>query len=115
MKRWVAFSITIAALIQVVGSWAAESTVFVTAKDLIAANHRFEIEAGTEVVWGDPHVDRVWFPPNSGIQVRRTNAGLAATFPQPGRYEGRLTLAGTLGRGAADVMPMLVIVKSPAR
>ena len=93
----------------------ADARVFVTARDLIASNHRIEVPAGTQVVWNDPHVDRVWFPPAAGIRVQRTEAGLSALFPVPGRYEGRLTLAGTTGVGAADVMPLTVIVTERAR
>lgn len=116
MKRGLTMCLVVGAFVVAVGSIAlAESKVLVTAKDLIASNHRIEVAAGTEVVWSDPHIDRVWFPPSSGIQVRRTNAGLSAAFPRPGRYEGRVTLAGTQGAGAADVMPLLVIVKEPAR
>jgi hypothetical protein len=115
MKRWPALCIVIATFVMAVASWAAEPRLFVTAKDLIASNHRIEVAAGTEIVWNDPHVDRVWFPPDSGIRVQRTGPGLSAVFPRPGRYEGRLTMVGTLGTGASDVMPLVVIVKEPIR
>ena len=118
MKRWLLCLITIAALLQVVGSGisAAEGKVFVTAKELIASNHRIEVGAGTEIVWNDPHVDRVWFPPNSGIRVQRTDTGgLSAVFSRPGRYEGRLTMTAAMGAGAFDVMPLTVIVRDPQR
>jgi hypothetical protein len=115
MKRWPVLGIVIAASLLAGVSGAAEPKVFVTAKGVMASNHRIEVMVGTEVIWSDPHVDRVWFPPASGIRVQRTGEGLSAVFPRPGRYEGRLTMAGTLGTGAADVMPLVVIVKEPVR
>ena len=115
MKRWLGLFITIMWLIPVVGSSESEAKMFVTAKDLIASGHRIHVTTGTEVVWNDPHIDRVWFPPNSGIRVQRTGAGLSAAFPRPGRYEGRLTMVGTTGGGGSDVMPLTVIVTDPTR
>lgn len=116
MRRLLRFSLVVVMLGGVIASAAdAQSRLVVTAKDLIARDHRVEVGAGTEVVWGDPHIDRVWFPPSSGIEVRRTEAGLAAVFPKPGRYEGRVTLTATHGAGAADVMRLLVIVTEPGR
>lgn len=116
MRQWLVLGVVSVILVAMVASTVqAQSKLVVTAKDLIGSNHRIEVAAGTEVVFADPHIDRVWFPPNSGIDVRRIKGGLSAAFPRPGRYEGRVTLAGTQGAGAADVMRLLVIVKEPGR
>jgi hypothetical protein len=39
-----------------------QSRVVVTVQELIQRDHRLEVPAGTEVVWGDAHFERVWFP-----------------------------------------------------
>jgi hypothetical protein len=45
-----------------VGSGAAQARVTVTANELVQRSHVREVAAGTEVVWTDPHFERVWFP-----------------------------------------------------
>jgi hypothetical protein len=85
----------------------------VTVQELIELNHRLEIDVGTEVVWGDPHFERVWFPSGSGVSVKRTEAGFSAVFDSPGRYRGRFTIVG--GHRANDVYPMTVDVRPVAR
>jgi hypothetical protein len=94
------------------------STVFaqqrraVTVRELFASNHRLEVEAGTEVLWADPHFDRVWFP-RGGPQVKPTDAGLATRFDTPGTYKGTFTVSG--GHSATDVYSLTVVVKGASR
>ena len=81
-----------------------------TLKDLIDVNNRLEVPAGTEVVWSDPHFERVWFSPKTKIHVRRDAQGFSAVFAAPGRYEGLYTVVP--GHRAADVHRMTVIVRT---
>jgi hypothetical protein len=94
-------------------SAAAQQRRAVTVKELFALNHRLEIDVGTEVIWADPHFDRVWFPRGVGPALRRTDDGFAALFDQPGRYQGAFTVAG--GHGTADVYPMTIVVRGASR
>jgi hypothetical protein len=81
----------------------------VTVKEMFALNHQLEIDVGTEVVWADPHFDRIWFPRGAGPSLRRTESGMAAIFDKPGKYQGVFTVAG--GHGTADVYSMTIVVK----
>ena len=83
----------------------------VTVKELFALKHQLEIDVGTEVVWADPHFDRVWFPRGAGPSLRRTDDGLAAVFDKPGKYQGAFTVVG--GHGTADVYSMTILVRGP--
>ena len=86
-----------------------QSRVVVTVQELIQRDHRIEIPAGTEVVWGDPHFDRVWFPPRSDVPVvERTEQGFRAVFSKRGTYRGAFTIVG--GHRSADVYPLIVTV-----
>jgi hypothetical protein len=86
-----------------------QSRVVVTVNELTAANHRLVVTMGSEVVWADPHFDRVWFPSTARVVVRRTAEGWSAVFERPGRYDGRFTLVSTHG-GVGDVYPLTVVV-----
>ena len=80
----------------------AGNPIVVTVQELIERNHRIEVRAGTEIVWGDPHFDRVWFPPRTGAR------GFHAVFSKPGTYRGTFTIAG--GHRSNDVYPLIVTV-----
>jgi hypothetical protein len=84
----------------------------VTVKELFASDHRLEVEAGTEVVWADPHFGRVWFP-RGGPSVKPTGSGPATRFDTPGTYRGAFTL--TAGHSVGDVYSMTVVVKDRPR
>jgi hypothetical protein len=84
----------------------------VTVKELFASSHQLEVEAGTEVVWADPHFERVWFP-RGGPSVKPTDAGLATRFDTPGKYQGAFTVSG--GHSARDVYSMTIVVKGAPR
>jgi hypothetical protein len=78
----------------------AESRRVVTMRELFDLNHRLTVEAGTEVVWADPHFERVWFPSNTGPAVKRTTDGFATVFATPGTYRGRFTVVAGHGTRA---------------
>ena len=81
----------------------------VTVQELIQSGHRLEVTAGTEVLWRDPHFDRVWFQSTAGApRVDRIKDGFRAIFPTPGTYRGAFTIAG--GHGSTDVYPLIVTV-----
>jgi hypothetical protein len=90
----------------------AEQQRVVTVRELFAANHQLEVEAGTEVVWADPHFARVWFS-RGGPSVETTDAGLTTRFDRPGTYRGAFTVSG--GHSARDVYSLTVIVKGASR
>jgi hypothetical protein len=79
---------------------------------LFASNHAPEVDVGTEVVWGDPHFERVWFP-RGGPSVKPTDAGLATRFNTPGTYRGTFAVSG--GHSTRDVYSLTVIVKGAPR
>jgi hypothetical protein len=111
MERWARFGCgVVLAVVLFGGSAAAQERVTVTANDLIQRNHVLEVTVGTEVVWGDPHVDRVWFPSGSrNPQVERSAAGFRAVFERAGEYRGAFTLVSV--HGATDVYQMRVVVR----
>lgn len=96
------------------GAAAELERVTVTVRALFEQRHRIELTAGGEVVWDDPHFERIWFPAGRETpKVDRLPAGgFRATFPRPGIYKGAVTVTG--GHGTNDVYEMTVIVK-PAR
>lgn len=103
-------SAMVLAIVLLVGSAAAQGRVTVTANELIQRNHVLEVAVGTEVVWADPHFERVWFPSGPGNpRVERTPAGFRAVFERTGEYRGAFTLVSA-HRGS-DVYPMRVVVK----
>ena len=86
-----------------------QARVVVTAQELIKSGHRIDVVAGTEVVWSDPHFDRVWFPSRGEAPaVERTGQGFRAVFPKPGTYRGAFTITG--GHRSDDVYPLIVTV-----
>lgn len=88
----------------------AQGQMRVTVQELFKSNHQIEVMAGTEVVWADPHFDRVWFPTGSGApRVERSSDGLRAVFTRPGVYRGAFTVV--VGHETNDVYPMTVTVK----
>jgi hypothetical protein len=88
--------------------------VTVTVRQLFDQGHRLEVAAGSEVVWADPHFDRVWFPAGADHpKVERLPGGFRATFTRPGTYHGAFTVAGS--HGANDVYEMTIVVKPRAQ
>ena len=81
----------------------------VTVRQLFDRGHRLEVSAGDEVVWADPHFDRVWFPPG-GPAVNRTAEGRVSVFDAAGEYQGRFTVTGG-GHGTADVYTVKILVR----
>ena len=111
MERWVGIRSAIAlTIVLVTGAAGAQARVTMTANELIQRNHVLEVAVGTEVVWADPHFERVWFPPGPGNpRVERTPGGFRAVFERTGDYRGAFTLVST--HGGSDVYPMRVVVK----
>jgi len=105
--------IAVAALTMWISHTGAQQQVRMTVQQLFKSNHQIEIVAGTEVVWADPHFDRVWFPAGSGApRVDRGPEGLHAVFPRPGTFRGSFTAVA--GHGTNDVYPLTVTVtKTP--
>jgi hypothetical protein len=100
--------------IAAIGAWLphavdAQAPVAVTVQQLINGDHRLTVTAGTEVLWRDPHFERVWFPPGAAApRVERAEIGFRAVFAKPGTYRGRFTIVG--GHRSDDVYPMIVTV-----
>lgn len=88
----------------------AQDRVTVTVQQLFDRGHKLEVAAGGEVVWADPHFERVWFPAATGNpKVERVDGGFRATFPRPGTYRGAFTVVA--GHATNDVYNMIVVVK----
>jgi hypothetical protein len=57
----------------------AQSRVTVTVQRLFDQAHRIEVAEGAEVLWADPHFDRVWFPAGADSpKVERVSGGFRA-------------------------------------
>ena len=85
------------------------SRLAVTVQELIQRDHRLTVTAGTEVLWSDPHFERVWFPTGgSAPHVERTEQGFRTVFSAPGTYRGAFTIVG--GHRSNDVYPLIVTV-----
>jgi hypothetical protein len=96
------------------GSADGPAPVTVTVLQLFDRGHRLEVAAGTEVVWADPHFDRVWLSAaGEAPRVERGAGGFRATFRTPGTYRGGFTVVG--GHGTSDVYAMTVVVTPPVR
>ena len=111
MKATLHGAIAVLGLLIVTGtaSFAHGMTIVVTAQELIQNDHRVEVKAGTEVVWGDAHFERVWFPAGGDTpKVTRFDGGLRARFDKPGTYRGRFTIVG--GHRSNDVYPLVITV-----
>ena len=88
----------------------AQALVKVTVQDLFKSNHQIVVSPGTEVVWADPHFERVWFPSGSGApRLRRDPDGYRATFTAPGTYRG--TFSVVMSHGSNDIYQMTVTVR----
>jgi len=62
----------------------AQDRVSVTVRQLFDQGYRLEEPAGTEVVWADLHVDRVWFPAaTENPEVGRAASRFRTTFTKP--------------------------------
>ena len=93
------------------GASEAQERVTLAVQQLFDQKHRVVVTAGSEVVWSDPHFDRVWFP--AGVdspKVERVPGGFRAIFAKPGTYRGAFTVTGGV-HAASDVYEMVVIVK----
>jgi hypothetical protein len=101
----------LAAVLLATAAWAGPRVV-VSVSDLARNDRRLEISAGTEVVWSDPHFERVWFAPGTAVQVERTKEGFRAVFDKPGVYRGLYTIVG--GHTSGDVYRMTVTVTKAA-
>jgi hypothetical protein len=87
----------------------AQQAVVVSVQQLIQRDHRIDVPAGTEVVWGDPHFERVWLAARAGAPaVEHTAQGFRAVFSKPGTYRGAFTIVG--GHRSNDVYPLIVTV-----
>jgi hypothetical protein len=88
----------------------AQERVLVTVRQLFDQAHRLEVPAGTEVVWADPHFERVWFPTDAeNPTVKRVAGGFRAIFAKPGTYRGAFTVVG--GHQTNDFYNLIVVVK----
>lgn len=95
-------------------AWAAhagaQQQVRVTVQQLFRSHHQIEVAAGTEIIWADPHFERVWFPAGSGApRVDRGPEGLHALFTRVGTYRGTFTVVA--GHGTNDVYRLTVTVQ----
>ena len=62
----------------------AQQPVVVSVQELIQRDHRIDVPAGTEVVWGHPHFERVWLAPRAGaLAVERTAQGFPPCSRSP--------------------------------
>ncbi len=70
-------ALAVALLVSLQGGAAeGQERVTVTVQQLFDQKHRLEVTAGSEVVWGDPHFDRVWFPTGADSpKVERLSGG----------------------------------------
>jgi len=92
----------------------AQERMTVTVRQLFDLGHRIEVTAGGEVMWADPHFDRVWFPAGADSpKVERVSGGFRAMFTRPGTYRGAFTV--TAGHGTNDVYNMTVVVQAGSR
>ena len=112
MSRWlsgVALAFTLLTLAGV-GLAEAQDRVLVTVRQLFDQGHRLEVPAGTEVVWADPHFERVWLPADEkNPQVKRVAGEFRATFSKPGTYRGAFTVVA--GHATNDVYSMIIVVR----
>ena len=112
MSRWLRATALVFTLLTLLGGGLAEAQerVLVTVRQLFDQGHRLEVPAGTEVVWADPHFERVWFPTGAeNPTVKRVAGEFRATFAKPGTYRGAFTVVG--GHATNDVYNMIIVVK----
>ena len=78
----------------------AQQPVVVSVQELIQRDHRIDVPAGTEVVWGDPRFERVWLAPRAGapaVEIRRRDSVPCSRSPVP---------TGAPSRSWADIEAM---------
>lgn len=112
MSRWLRGIALVFTLLTSIGGGLAEAQerVLVTVPQLFDQRHRLEVPAGTEVVWADPHFERVWLPATAEHpKVKRVAGEFRATFAKPGTYRGAFTVVG--GHATNDVYSMIIVVK----
>jgi hypothetical protein len=116
MSRWlggVALAVTLLTGLGVAAAGAQER-VTVTVRQLFDQAHRIEVTEGAEVLWADPHFDRVWFPAGAkSPKVEQVPGGFRAVFNTAGTYRGAFTVVA--GHGTQDVYNLIVLVKPGAR
>ena len=106
--------IAVAALTMWASHAGAQQQVRITVPELFKSNHQIEVVVGTEVIWADPHFERVWFPAGSSAPgVYRGPEGLHAAFPRPGTYRGSFTVVA--GHGTSDVYQLTVTVRAASK
>lgn len=111
MSRWLrGIALGVALLMSVGGGPAeAQERVLVTVRQLFDQAHHLEVPAGTEVVWADPHFERVWFPTGAeNPTVKRVDGEFRASFAKAGTYRGAFTVVG--GHRTNDVYNLIVVV-----
>ena len=92
LLRRVALTLALLTLLEG-GAVEAQERLTVTVPQLFDQGHRLEITAGSEVVWADPHFDRIWFPAGAeSPKVERVPGGFRAMFTKPGVYRGAFTV-----------------------
>ena len=107
--RYVTIGIAMVIMLAAMNVDARSETRVVTVQELIDADHRLTVPAGTVVEWRDPHFDTVWLPPSSnGPRAERRSGVWTTEFATPGTYRGRFTVAG--GHRSNDVYPFTVTV-----
>lgn len=96
------------------GTTEAQERVTVTVQQLLNQAHRIEVSEGAEVLWADPHFDRVWFPAGAeSPKVERVPGGFRAVFTRAGTYRGAFTV--TAGHRTQDVYNLIVVVNPGTR
>lgn len=91
--------IAIAALTMWASHAGAQQQVRMSVQQLFKSNHQIEVVAGAEVVWADPHFDRVWFPAGSGApRVERVPKGSTRFSPGQAPTGARLRSWPVMGR-----------------
>ena len=115
MSRWLGGIVLTVTLLAGLGAAAeAQERVTVTVRQLFDQAHRIEVAEGAEVVWADPHFDRVWFPAGAeSPKVERVPGGFRAVFAKAGTYRGAFTV--TAGHRTEDVYNLIVVVNPGTR
>jgi hypothetical protein len=116
MSGWLGILTLALTLLAALGGEAAEAQerVTVTVQQLLNQAHRIEVAEGAEVLWADPHFDRVWFPAGAeSPKVERVSGGFRAVFTKAGTYRGAFTVVA--GHRTEEVYNLIVVVKPQAQ
>ncbi len=114
MRQTLLATVAAAALSMLASHAGAQQQVRVTVQQLFKSNHQIEVVAGTEVVWADPHFDRLWFPARSAApRVDLGPDGHYAAFTRLGTYRGFFTVVA--GHGTSDVYELTVTVREASK